>query len=68
MDEALRDLWAAVRGDVPFNPDAGIAGYWLEHWRELGSPVGPEHRDGEDVYQAFACGIVRWTPNGPVVL
>jgi hypothetical protein len=68
MDQAMKDLWTAVRKNIPYNPDAGITKYWLEHWKELGSPVGPERRDGEDVYQAFTRGLVRWTPNGPVLL
>lgn len=68
MDAALQDLWKAVV-DVPFNPALGIVAYWKTHWKELGSPVGPEHPGGDgNTYQAFARGIVRWTPGGPQVL
>lgn len=66
MDDALRDLWTAVRADVPYNPDAGIVKYWQQHWKDLGSPVGQEHpgNDG-NTYQAFTRSMVRWTPAGP---
>jgi hypothetical protein len=70
LEQALRDLWFAVRTEqqLVLNPEAGIYKYWLEHRKELGSPVGPEHVDGELVFQAFTNGIVKWTPNGPEAL
>lgn len=66
MDEALKDLWTAVK-DVGYNPAAAICGHWTEHWKDLGSPVGPGHQmpDGS-VYQAFTRAILRWTPGGAV--
>jgi hypothetical protein len=69
MDDALRDLWRAVRPDIDLNPDAGIFKYWQQHWKELGSPVGPEHPSADNsVYQAFTQAIIKWTPDGPEVL
>ncbi len=65
MDDALQDLWFAVNHQIPFDPDAGLVKYWKQHWKDLGSPVGPEHggNDG-NVYQAFTRGMLRWTSNG----
>ena len=64
MDDALADIWTAVRADLPLNDALAIVHFWKQHWKELGSPVGPEHPspDGK-TYQAFSRGIVRWTPN-----
>ena len=62
MDEALRDLWNAVRSDVSYNLEAGFVKYWRDHWKDLGSPVGPERpSDNGTAYQAFTRGIARWT-------
>jgi hypothetical protein len=62
LDAALQDLWTAVRTDVPYNTDAAIVKYWRDHWKELGSPVGPERRgDNGTSYQAFTRGLARWT-------
>jgi hypothetical protein len=63
MDEALKDLWNAAGAGAPFNSSLGIVAFWKDHWKELGSPVGGEHHatDG-NVYQAFAHGIIKWTP------
>lgn len=62
LDDALQDLWKAVRTDVDYNPDAGFVKYWRDHWKELGSPVGPEHPGGDGTtYQAFTRGILHWT-------
>ena len=41
------DLWQAVRPDIPFDLGRGIVQFWKQHWKELGSPVGPE-RDREE--------------------
>lgn len=69
MDAALEDLWTAVRSDIPFDPTLGIVNFWRQHWKELGSPVGPEHPDPDgNVYQAFTRAMVRWTPGGPEML
>ena len=70
MGEVLADLWGAVRNDLPFDEALAIVAFWQEHWKELGSPVGPERitADGS-VYQAFSRGIVRWTADvGPQIL
>lgn len=62
MDEALQDLWKAVRPDVAYNPEAAIVRYWRDHWKELGAPLAPEHPgDNGTSYQAFTRGIARWT-------
>ena len=63
MNEALRDLWNAAGAGAAFNDSLGIVAFWKSHWKELGSPLGSEHSDsGGVVYQAFANGIVKWTP------
>lgn len=64
MDDALLDIWNAVRADLPFDDTLAIVSFWKGHWKELGSPVGPEHggTDGS-TYQAFSRGIVRWRPS-----
>ena len=68
-EETLIDLWQAVRPDIPFDLGLGIVQFWKQHWKELGSPVGPE-RKGPDgnTYQAFTRGILRWGAGGPVML
>jgi len=64
MDDALADLWGAVRDDLAFDDALAIVGFWKENWKDLGSPVGPEHQsDDGNTYQAFARGIVRWKPD-----
>lgn len=69
-EEAWRDLFLAAEGShsrgIVYAPHLGIAKYWRLHHRELGSAVGPERpaADGSVVYQAFALGVVRWTPAG----
>lgn len=62
MNEALQDLWQAIKPGIPFNAEFGICKYWLANYKTLGSPVGVEHKDAKSgvVYQAFANGIVRW--------
>jgi LGFP repeat len=75
MDQALKDLWRAVRPRLAYSEDLGIYRFWAgigydPHWKDLGSPIGPERRVADDVvYQAFANGIVRWHPTeGPSVV
>lgn len=68
VNQALSDLWNAFRNDIPFDPNFGIVKYWIQNYKELGSPVGPEHPDGKNIYQAFANAIVRWTPGGPEIV
>ena len=68
MDDALRDLWLAARSDIALNPASGIYQFWHQHWKDLGSPVGPEHTVDGTVYQAFTRGIVAWTAAGARVL
>lgn len=63
MKRALMDLWAAARPGIPFNETFGICKFWMEHYKECGSPVGNESSDADGaVYQAFTRGIVKWTP------
>ena len=64
MDKALQDLWNATQSGAPFDKRLGICAFWADHYKELGSPSGPE-RSSTVVgvsYQAFTRGIVRWTP------
>jgi len=62
VDEALTDLWFAIIDTADYNEEAGIVKFWKGNYKTLGSPVGPEHPQGNgDVYQAFTNGIVRWT-------
>jgi hypothetical protein len=68
MNDALEDLWKAAGANAPYNLALGIVLFWRDHWKELGSPVGPEHGDGANVYQAFTRGIIRWGPAGPTIL
>ena len=68
MDGALKDLWNAAGAGAPYNLALGIVVFWTTHWKELGSPVGGEHADGGNTYQAFSRGIVRWGPGGPTIL
>ncbi len=64
VDEALADLWGAVRDDLAFDDALAIVAFWKGNWKELGSPVGPEHQGADgNTYQAFSRGIVRWKPN-----
>ncbi len=63
MDEALKDLWNAAGAGAPFNTTFGIVVFWTNHYKELGSPVGPEHVVGAGMaFQAFSRGIVKWDP------
>lgn len=59
---ALMDIWQIARADVPFNPDAAICRYWVDHIADMGSPAGPERvADDGTVYQAFTRGRFKWT-------
>ena len=62
MEDLWQMRWNAINADVPYAPDTGIAIFWREH-PELGSPLGGELTlDDGSVAQAFANGIVRWSP------
>ena len=62
LDDLWQMRWNAINTEVPYMADAGIATFWREH-PELGSPLGGELTlDDGSVAQAFANGIVRWSP------
>jgi hypothetical protein len=64
LEDLWQVRWSAINTDVPYVPDSGIATFWREH-PELGSPLGGEiGLDDGSVAQAFANGIVRWSPDG----
>jgi len=64
--QAMR--WNAIDPKIPFAPENAIAQYWLQH-PELGSPLGPETPlDDGSVGQAFANGVLTWSPHNGVVL
>jgi hypothetical protein len=64
--QAMR--WHAIDPTIPFAPENAISQFWLQH-PELGSPLGPETRlDDGSVGQAFANGVVTWSPQAGVVL
>ncbi len=62
LEDVWQIRWNAINSDIPYLPDGGIAVFWREH-PELSSPLGGElgPEDGS-VAQAFANGIVRWSP------
>jgi hypothetical protein len=63
LDDLWLMRWNAINADVPYMQESGIATFWREH-PELGSPLGAEVAlDDGSVGQAFAGGIVRWTPD-----
>jgi uncharacterized protein with LGFP repeats len=54
--------WKAINAEVIYAPDNAIAQFWRQH-PELGSPLSGEiGLDEGGVAQAFANGIVRWSP------
>lgn len=65
-DAAWSDLFlaaSAVDRPAVYGLDLGIVKFWRENHRDLGSAVGPErHAATGEVFQAFACAIVKWTP------
>lgn len=62
LEDVWQTRWNAINADIPYLPDAGIAVYWRGH-PELGSPLSAElGLDDGSVAQAFANGIVRWSP------
>lgn len=69
LNDVYRQRWDALVGGIDYVPQNGIPTFWRQH-PELGSPLGPETPlDGGGVAQAFAGGIVRWTPdNGAEVV
>ena len=64
LDDLYQVRWNAINADIVYAQDNGIAMFWRDH-PELGSPLGSEVTlDDGSVGQAFANGIVRWTPEG----
>ncbi|HWQ28446.1 MAG TPA: N-acetylmuramoyl-L-alanine amidase [Dehalococcoidia bacterium] len=62
-EQVLRDLWTAVRADIPFSLRLGLCAAWAERPIEYGSPVGPERYEPDgSVYQAFTRAVLRWRP------
>jgi hypothetical protein len=62
LDDLWQMRWGAINPEIPYAPDNGIATFWREH-PELGSPLSAELAlDDGSVAQAFANGIVRWSP------
>lgn len=60
-NDALMDLWNAVRPGLPFNAEFAIPTYWANDPYRFGSPIGPE-RDypGGGTVQMFAIMPLRW--------
>jgi len=54
--------WNAINADVAYAPENAIARFWRQH-PQLGSPLSGEVAlDEGGVAQAFANGIVQWSP------
>jgi hypothetical protein len=68
-DAVLRDLWKAAAPGLVYDRALGICQWWSAGgYREVGSPVGPEHlADDGSPWQAFSRGLVHWTGAGAEV-
>jgi hypothetical protein len=69
LDDLWELRWKAINRDVAYAPENAIARFWRQH-PELGSPISGEVAlDDGGVAQAFANGIVQWSPEtGPVLV
>jgi hypothetical protein len=63
IDDLQEMRWHAIDDSIPYDPSHAIPIYRLAH-PELGSPLGPEiPPDDGSVCQAFANGVVTWSPD-----
>ncbi len=67
IDDVHRQRWTALKPESEIGlyvPNNAIPAFFRAH-PELGSPIGPEQDlDGGGRVQAFAGGVVTWTPQG----
>jgi hypothetical protein len=68
LEDAHIQRWRAFVPSLPYNRDFGIPTFWRQH-PELGSPIGHELDLGDGTRaQAFAGGVVHWTPSGAEIV